>query len=492
MCSPSKVVRASSCRSAGGRNYQEARSTGLPFVAALLTAIIVLAAQGPRDEAAAEVSGQGATLPPVSRTLSMPPQSQIDSTGVVLAVGDRLKLLFLERISSGSGPPAPVAQNAIERAELTGEYTVQSDGTLFLPVLGQVPMSGTLLPAAQEELQALYKKVYGKEARTSISLVSREPVYVLGPVLKPGTFEYSPGMTVLHALALAGGMHYGSAANAEYLDMLRERQRLEQSGERQKKLLAKHAVFRAERTGKPVAVPDSLVALGTRTAAERLIAEFGDGRKPVLESRLLKIKSLQSTIEAARRELGSQRKRIAHITSNVESKEARTKILKGLMDAGNMRGAMFLQAKSELSDIRERLDEALGNKAQVEDRIDQAINEKQKVETDWRVELERDIALTEESLSEEQAVSAASAQVLRLSNPRTAGGELGNISYQIHRRTSKGIEEMTASEGTPLEPGDLVRIRSVPAGVGPNAELKKEGRDWETPSRPEANTDRVN
>ena len=36
--------------------------------------------------------------------------------------------------------------------------------------------------------------------------LERQPVYVLGPVKNPGAYKYAPGMTVLHAVALAGGL----------------------------------------------------------------------------------------------------------------------------------------------------------------------------------------------------------------------------------------------------------------------------------------------
>src|SRR4051812_35821275 len=44
------------------------------------------------------------------------------------------------------------------------------------------------------------------QARVSIQLLDREPIYVTGQVAKPGPFKYVPGMTVLHALTLAAGV----------------------------------------------------------------------------------------------------------------------------------------------------------------------------------------------------------------------------------------------------------------------------------------------
>jgi polysaccharide export outer membrane protein len=41
-----------------------------------------------------------------------------------------------------------------------------------------------------------------------IEVFTRRPVFVLGEVQKPGQYPYEPGMTVLSAVAIAGGYTY--------------------------------------------------------------------------------------------------------------------------------------------------------------------------------------------------------------------------------------------------------------------------------------------
>jgi polysaccharide export outer membrane protein len=42
----------------------------------------------------------------------------------------------------------------------------------------------------------------------SVEVIRYRPVFVLGEVNKPGEFPYQPGMTLLAAVALAGGFTY--------------------------------------------------------------------------------------------------------------------------------------------------------------------------------------------------------------------------------------------------------------------------------------------
>src|SRR3954466_15707033 len=60
------------------------------------------------------------------------------------AIGDRLKITFFERV--GAGPTGGSLGTLIERTELSGEYVVQQDGSVFLPLGGPPPGGGPTPP----------------------------------------------------------------------------------------------------------------------------------------------------------------------------------------------------------------------------------------------------------------------------------------------------------------------------------------------------------
>ena len=55
---------------------------------------------------------------------------------------------------------------------------------------------------------------YLVDPQVSIQVENYRPFYILGEVNKPGQYEYVNGMTMLNAVALAGGFTYRAAQNS--------------------------------------------------------------------------------------------------------------------------------------------------------------------------------------------------------------------------------------------------------------------------------------
>ncbi|MBF9149672.1 polysaccharide biosynthesis/export family protein [Novosphingobium jiangmenense] len=92
---------------------------------------------------------------------------------------------------------------------ISGDYEVDSTGNLSLQLLGQVKAVGLTLT----ELSALIERRLREEGymiapKVAIDVLNYRPFYVLGEVGKPGSYPYVAGMTVLNAIALAGGYTY--------------------------------------------------------------------------------------------------------------------------------------------------------------------------------------------------------------------------------------------------------------------------------------------
>ena len=61
-------------------------------------------------------------------------------------------------------------------------------------------------------LAVSFTSVIGRSANIDVKILERSPIYVVGPVKNPGAYKYVPGMIVLHALALAGGLDRGEGS----------------------------------------------------------------------------------------------------------------------------------------------------------------------------------------------------------------------------------------------------------------------------------------
>jgi polysaccharide biosynthesis/export protein ExoF len=393
------------------------------------------------------------------RTSATELEMKYDTSSLVLTIGDKIKVMFLERVGGGTVRDSPQGMNVVERVELTGDYTLQMDGNIYLPILGSQKIGGLGMADAQAELQSSFQVLFGREARVSISILDREPVYVLGKVAKPGTFEYTPGMTVLHALAQAGGVQ--NADLSEMYDSVRETQHLDQSLEKQKRLQSRLDVLKSERDGMPAVASGALLELAGNEQSASLIAKLVSQRELAGEIRSFRLMSLDSTIKAANREQKIQRERIEHIKSNAGDKAERVALLKQLVAHGNGSAVNYLNAKSEFSDTQERTNEVQSLIAQIEDRLAQAQHEKSRIVTEARIDLEREISEAETSVAEEKMAAAASSQILKLAREsnRDAPQRFEDLRYIVVRRTPSGIEELPADETTVLRAGDLVKVQ---------------------------------
>lgn len=92
--------------------------------------------------------------------------------------------------------------------DLTGSYSVAADGTVSMPLIGAVPVAGLLLPQVEALITAQLKDGYFVDPSVSIEIESYRPFYILGEVGTPGRYEYANHITILNAVALAGGFTY--------------------------------------------------------------------------------------------------------------------------------------------------------------------------------------------------------------------------------------------------------------------------------------------
>jgi polysaccharide export outer membrane protein len=138
-------------------------------------------------------SGPGADLAP------LPPP---ESTDYHLGPGDQLRV-----ITFGDEP-------------LTGEFRVNDSGNIALPLLGSVHAAGLTSGGLEQAVaDALQRANLMRQPSVSVEIIAYRPIFVLGEVNHPGQFPYQPGMTVVSAVAVAGGFTY--RATDDYASIVR-------------------------------------------------------------------------------------------------------------------------------------------------------------------------------------------------------------------------------------------------------------------------------
>jgi polysaccharide export outer membrane protein len=107
------------------------------------------------------------------------------------------------------GPGDQVRIITFGEENLTGEFRVNDSGNVALPLVGAVHAGG--LTSSQLEVAvatALKRANLVRNPSVAVEVIAYRPIYVLGEVNKPGQYPYQPGMTVVTAVAVAGGFTY--------------------------------------------------------------------------------------------------------------------------------------------------------------------------------------------------------------------------------------------------------------------------------------------
>ncbi len=378
-------------------------------------------------------------------------------------LGDRLKITMFERVDVTDEEQNNVPANElVERTELTGEYIVQESGYIMLPLLGAVEVEGQSSEKVVEALETAFKQAMRRPAKASVVLLDREPVYLVGKGFKPGSFKYTPGMTVLHAVALSGA---GKDENSElysHTEYARGLEKLEISNQRLRKLLAQGAALHAQQEGRAAEVPARLIELAGPQEAKKLVDGAVTVRKLIVAARQPQIAAYQAALAAARQEAGSHANRIAlleeHIKLHSERRDAVAEIRKhndGLANA-------LVQMENEVATVKEKKEEAVAALSKAQDNIAQAEQNLAKLEANTKLELVNDIVSTDSEIAEQEAVLMAARRLtsdLRIASLRGAR-MTQNLAYEILRRGREGTSRIKATETTELTPGDLVQVTS--------------------------------
>lgn len=95
-----------------------------------------------------------------------------------------------------------------DEPSLSGEFLVNANGKLSLPLIGDVQAAGVTTTTLANAIQRKLADGYLREPRVSIDVLTFRPFYILGEVNKPGEYPYSSGLTVLNAVATAEGFTY--------------------------------------------------------------------------------------------------------------------------------------------------------------------------------------------------------------------------------------------------------------------------------------------
>lgn len=108
--------------------------------------------------------------------------------------------------SYGLGPGDRLQVVVYPQPDLSGEFSLDREGYVAFPLMGEIAAGGLTTRQLEDEIERrLQAGDFLVSPEVGVQLITHRSFYVLGEVGAPGSYEYRNGLTVITAIALAGG-----------------------------------------------------------------------------------------------------------------------------------------------------------------------------------------------------------------------------------------------------------------------------------------------
>lgn len=376
----------------------------------------------------------------------------------LLGMQDKVRIKVLEWRAS--------RDEVFEWTALNTDYTVNPSGNISLPLIGDIPAAGLSTAALAVEISQRLKERIGLVGRldVSVEVVQFRPFYIVGEVEKPGEYPFRPELTVLRALSIAGGLK-----RATELSLTRS---ISAMGEIQlnalevNSLLARLARLKAElEDADEIDFPKALMERARTTSVALLMQQ----EKLILESRREALNTQLHAYEQLKTYLGKEvESLIAQLHALDKQAELFRREHEGVASlvsrglAATSRQLELERAMASMEGDRLRLGTNLMKARQEISRTDIAILDlKNKRKTEITMELRQTQAKLEEAGQKldtaQKLLNEAQVSASRLFAQEN-GSRRPEPQYSIVRQINGESQTIAATETTPVEPGDTVKV----------------------------------
>lgn len=114
---------------------------------------------------------------------------------------------MIEPVEYRLGAGDQIRITVFNEPDLTGPFTVGSQGMIAYPLVGTIRAGGLTVPEFTSSLQSALA-TYVRSPSVAVEVTNYRPFFILGEVQRPGTYPYSASLTVPNAVATAGGFTY--------------------------------------------------------------------------------------------------------------------------------------------------------------------------------------------------------------------------------------------------------------------------------------------
>jgi polysaccharide export outer membrane protein len=348
---------------------------------------------------------------------------------------------------------------------MSGEATVDQSGNIRLPMIGDISAVNLTLSELEGSIAQALTSGYVRNPTVTARIAEYSPIYVLGLVRTPGLYPYREGLSVLGAIARAGGIGVSDGQQGAMLGALL------QAEERIRLLDVSRVVLLAKRA--------RLTAL--QNSDERI--DFPDMSGPVDPARIAQIRDSEQFAftaerEAVRQETGALEKQIPRLDAEIASLKRQAALelkqrglnqeliadYEQLNKSGLARKSSYIEVRREEARIDGNIGRLESDALKAELQIGEVQFKIAELRNGYQRRVSTELRDTERSLLE-LAVSLPAAHRVRAAYARQAGMLTAD-------QTSQAVLTVIRAKGTTnvkyeaavdflLQPGDIVQIGSL-------------------------------
>jgi polysaccharide export outer membrane protein/exopolysaccharide production protein ExoF len=366
--------------------------------------------------------------------------------------------------------------DVFEWAALNGNFTVGAGGKLSLPLIGDVQAAGLYPQQVAATISDRLKARIGllKAPDAAVEVVQYRPFYILGAVDHPGEFPYRPGLTVLQALGIAGGLRRTVETGVRQVEreIITGRGDLTVYEVETRGLLARRARLSAELAGaEDIAWPAQLKSLAADPGVSQLMSQehlIFQTRREALKTQLQSLGQLRSfyasEIDSIAAQLKIEDRQLALIRTELKSVSSLRE--KGLVVAPRVLSLQRTEAEAEGD--RLRMNTALLQAKQESGKTELTMLE---LKNNRHNEIVVSLRETQSKLDELAKRAGTTAALLQDSEDAVPqllaeqGDHARQPTFTIIRRDGERTVALPGLEDTAVQPGDTIKVEMPRAPV---------------------------
>jgi polysaccharide export outer membrane protein len=369
-----------------------------------------------------------------------------DSGGYRLAPGDKLNIIVFDQ------------------PQLSGDFTINGDGQILLPLAGGIKVGSLSLAEAQQRIQEQFANGILVHPVVSIRVTEYRPIFVTGYVRKPGSYPFIFGASVKAAIAVAGGAgEPGEQPNGSTSEAIMAKERVRQLETDRLVLLARKARLEAQRDDATDFVMPQLVGFDANALELRSLYSAENG------TFLRLVAAYQSELTVLQQQRPRIKDEIDAVTEQIAKEKDRLRIVgqrineyQDLVNKGLVRKPELIEQQIEKALVQAEVSRLQGEIAHLRQNVGELDIKQEEVKANYKRQILTELQETSQRLLGINATLGTARQIRNIKAQKAAFGDDGpNYTIIITRAEQSGTVTFNATADTRIEPGDVVEVRFI-------------------------------